>query len=366
VIARCNPTHVAGLALLLCIATCMDVASRAAMADDLAAQQQLVFRHALDVITPSIVRIDTMGGAMPVERQRDGAARPAFRRGEGPTTGVIISPDGYILTSSFNFAHDPPIITVSLHDGRKRVAKLLARDHPARLALLKVDADDLRPAQWCDQSQVHCGIWSIAAGFGYGSDAPAVSVGIVSGLDRMRGMAIQTDARISPANYGGPLFDIDGKLLGVCVPMGMGNSEFAGVEWYDSGIGFAIPHQRVALFLDRLKSGDDVQAGYMGLMLASVEGSPGLRVMQDPVGPALTAGIIKDDCITHINGRKVATMLDVRRNMARHAAGDTVEITFVRDGSEQVVKLLLATQDQMGDRPPALPVPGVKPPGEPD
>ena len=115
-----------------------------------------------------------------------------------------------------------------------------------RLALLKVDATDLPAPVWAEPDALQVGRWALAAGFGHGTSQPALNVGVISGLNRMAGLALQTDAKISPANYGGPLFDCDGRLLGICVPMGMGEDDIAGVEWYDSDTGFVITHDVIA------------------------------------------------------------------------------------------------------------------------
>ena len=89
------------------------------------------------------------------------------------------------------------------------------------------------------------GQWAIAVGRTFESDRPNMAVGILSALDRVWGKAIQTDAAVSPNNYGGPLVDIRGRVLGVLVPLSPeAADEMAGVEWYDSGIGFAIPWKR--------------------------------------------------------------------------------------------------------------------------
>ena len=114
------------------------------------------------------------------------------------------------------------------------------------------------------------GQWTLVAGYGHGSGAPAVSVGILSALDRLDGRAVQTDAKTSPANYGGPLFDVEGRVIGVCVPKAGGDDEeIAGVEWYDSGIGFAIQADYIQQRLPRLKAGRDLQRGFMGVRFDS-------------------------------------------------------------------------------------------------
>ena len=115
------------------------------------------------------------------------------------------------------------------------------------LVLLKVEAEPKLPVpESVPSAEMRVGQWALAVGRTFEASRPNVSVGIVSALGRIWGKAIQTDAKISPNNYGGPLVDISGRVLGVLVPMSPdGSGEMAGVEWYDSGIGFAIPLEGV-------------------------------------------------------------------------------------------------------------------------
>ena len=114
------------------------------------------------------------------------------------------------------------------------------------------------------------GQWSIAVGRTYDQPGPNISVGVLSAMGRIGSTAIQTDAKISPANYGGPLVDIHGRVLGILVPLSpqRGGGEVAGAEWYDSGIGFAIPLVDVFEWLPKLKSGKDLHPGVMGITLS--------------------------------------------------------------------------------------------------
>ncbi len=323
--------------------------------------QQQVFRAALRAVQPSIVRIDTIGGAQPVRRASPvgGGAAPGFRQADGPTTGLIWSADGYIITSSFNFIRDPSIITVTLHDGRRFVAKLIARDRPARLALLKIEAADLPVPRLLARDQLRPGQWALAAGCGHGSDTPAVSVGIVSAVDRMSGLAVQTDAKVSPANYGGPLFDLAGRVIGVCVPMGPGEDEIADAQWYDSGIGFAVDTDLVHSRVQRLKHGRDLQRGLMGVSLdtrAPVVGltprepvdqppTDGLRIDAEPRGPAADAGLREGDVITRLDGIPVPRLPDLRRVLARKVAGDLLAVTYRRGESVRTAMLTLVSAE---------------------
>lgn len=310
---------------------------------------QELTRSALQTIQPSIVRIETIGGAQPVRRLRDGrVVRQQFRQADGPTTGLIWSADGHIITSSFNFVRDPSVITVTLHDGRRLLATLLARDHPGRLTLLKVDARDLTVPDFVPEESLRPGQWAIAAGYGYGTQTPAVSIGIISALCRMSGLAVQTDAKLSPANYGGPLFDIEGRVIGVCVPMGMGEGEMAGLEWYDSGISFAISAARIQDHLPALKEGRDVHRGLMGVLLQAVEeDGSGMRVAGPPRGPARLAGLAEGDLITHIDGVEVAMLVELRRQLYRKAAGQSIRVSYSREGESQTVELTLVRAEEL-------------------
>jgi serine protease Do len=318
-------------------------------------QQRRVFQHALRTVTPSVVRIDTIGGAQPVRRETDAQQRQrvtaGFRQADGPTTGVIWSSDGYILTSSFNFVRDPVVITVRLADGQRHVARLIARDRPARLALLKIDASGLPMPRWAAADRLRAGQWALTAGWGHGSAEPAVSVGILSALQRMDGQAVQTDAKISPVNYGGPLFDSAGRVIGICVPLGPGEDELAGVEWYDSGIGFAIHAAHLRLRVPRLMRGADLHRGLLGIGLderepvvgaAEQAALAGLRIVGTPRGPAGAVGLQEHDLITQIDGVPTPRIVDFRRAVARKAAGDTIRVDYRRGEQAASVTLELA------------------------
>lgn len=324
-------------------------------------QQTLVFRAALAHVAPSIVRIETIGGAQPLAPDAGpmgSGGGPQFRIADGPTTGVILSADGYIITSSFNFVRNPSIITVVLADERRLVAKLIARDRPARLALLKVDARELTPAELAPTSTLRPGQWALVAGYGYGTKSPSLSVGIVSALDRVNGLAHQVDAKTSPANYGGPVFDLDGRVIGICVPMSGSaaiNDELAGVDWYDSGIGFAATAERIRRQLPRLQRGEDAERGLLGIALAPPEppaADPatrpaivGMRIGADPRGPAIEAGLQKGDIITHLDGTATPRLIEFRRVLWSKAAGDSIEVTYLRGERSGSATVKLVNED---------------------
>jgi serine protease Do len=325
--------------------------------------QSAVFRAALQTVMPALVRIDTIGGAMPVEQAAaaDGEtiAASGFRQADGPTTGLICAADGYILTSSFNFVRDPTVITTALADGRRFVARLVARDRTARLALLKIDATGLPVPNWSLVRDWRVGQWVLLAGYGHGGDTPALSAGILSALSRLDGRAVQTDVRASPANYGGPLFDLDGRVIGICVPKaGKGGDEVAGVEWYDSGIGFAIRSDYIEQLLPTLRAGRDFEQGCLGLRIDPADpvvgGKPeerpqgGVGVLEVvPGGPAAQAGLLPGDMITAIDRRPTTRPVDISRILARMPVGQQIATTFRRDGADNTSVLSLAGVAQL-------------------
>ena len=232
---------------------------------------------ALQKIAPSIVQIATQGGTDLVVTTPKG---PVFRKALGPTTGVIVSPDGYIISSAFNFVNSPTNILVKV-PGRTQefLAKKVALDKSRMLVLLKIDARDLPVPEWVPKKDLRVGQTALALGRTLDLDfqkdpsltrPPSVSVGIISALGRVWGKCVQTDAHTSPANYGGPLLDIQGRITGIIIPASpQGTGETAGFEWYESGIGFAVPMEDVMAVVPRLKKGTELKAGLLGVRLQS-------------------------------------------------------------------------------------------------
>lgn len=318
------------LILLGCWAA-SDLLGGAVAADDLELREEQAFKQAAALADPSIVRIDTVGG---LDLVGD------LLTGSGPTTGVVVGADGDIITSSFNFASKPAGIIVTLPDGRRFPAEVVAADDARRLTLLKIDlARDkiqLPPLRPVPRSELRVGQWSIALGRTYDLAIPNLSVGILSAVNRVWGRAVQTDAKISPANYGGPLVDLDGRGIGILVPLSpQKTDETAGVEWYDGGIGFAIPLEDVYASLDRLKQGEHLKPGLMGVSFPDqgvLAGEAKIDRVR-PESPADKAGLKVGDLIVEANGQPVARVPQLRHILGRLYAGDVVAIAF-RRGSE--------------------------------
>lgn len=352
------------IGMLLLLPVCSSPTDDAAYALQFEEAKAAVVRSAVAAIAPSIVTIETVGGAQPMRAGPRGPVTESFRVADGPSTGVILSDDGLILTSSFNFARDPSIITVRLADGRRLVATLLARDQIRRLALVRVEAAGLHPANWAPREEVEVGQYAIACGNGLGATQPFASLGIVSAMGRRNRLALQTDAKTSPINYGGPLIDIDGRVLGLIVPMaGSGGGALAGVDWYDSGIGFAIPFDRIDEVLDRLRRGEDIEPGKIGIVLGPQEASPlddlledilpkatGARIVAlgDP-SPAMSAGLEPDDIIIALDGRPISDFQALQRRLSDRAAGEEVTLTIKRRWRKFDRTLTLAKMADIGE-----------------
>ncbi|HSW44642.1 MAG TPA: trypsin-like peptidase domain-containing protein [Phycisphaerae bacterium] len=311
-----------------------------------------LLRQAAAKVAPTVVTIETVGGTQSVAKGSAASmplAKAGFILADGPTTGLVWSADGLILTSQFNFLRDPSVVTVVLADGRRLVGELLARDEVCGLAMLKVDAANLPVPEWRpDDEPIRVGQTVMALGRGFGGPECSLNVGIVSGLNRMSGLAIQTDARLSPGNFGGPLIDIQGRVLGICVSMSLSDEPIAGVEWYDSGIGFAVPRPLLRVSVESLAVGHSLRRGLFGVRLDSRPNMPlHVRQVADP-SPAMRGGMQAGDRILAVGGRPVKSYLDLKRAIRARRAGEWVDVRVRRDGHDVDLRLMLAVSEDIG------------------
>jgi serine protease Do len=294
------------------------------------------FRAAAAKVQSSLVRIEGFGGIAP--GGDGGGYQPP---GEGPTTGLVVSSDGYIITSTFNFARKPPVITVVLADGQRRIARLLGRDETRKICLLKTDdVAGLPMPQIAPQSELKIGQWAVAVGIGFAAPQPAISAGIISATSRISGKSVQTDANTSPANYGGPLVDLEGRVIGVCVPLTPGvQKETAGAEWYDSGIGFAVPLDGLDSVLERLKKGETLQHAFLGVQVEAYGDPPTGAQIKKIVADsqAAKAGLAEGDKIVSLGGTAILDVAHLATVIHRHLSGDKVEVEVLR-GEERLTK----------------------------
>lgn len=320
---------------------------------DLFAQEEAAMRAAVAQVAAAVVRIETFATV-------DRLAQVA---GTGPTTGIIVSDKGYVLSSAFNFVSKPESILVTLHDGQRLSATIHSRDTSRQLVLLKLEQTenvDLTVPSLRPMSDVSAGSWAIAVGRTLDAKQPNISVGIVSATDRIWGKAIQTDAKISPNNYGGPLVDLNGRVLGILAPLSpQGGSEFSGTEWYDSGIGFAVPLTDLVQRLDTLTAGTDLKPGLMGIALKGNDlfGSAAEIAVCRMRTPAYESGLRVGDTIVSINGTTIERQSQLKHALGPLYAGDTIKVVVKRE--EQDVEATLKLVDAIA--PYAHPFIGILP-----
>lgn len=297
---------------------------------DIAALEEQSMNAAVAKVAPAVVRIETVGG---LDRVGE------LLLGDGPTTGMVVDADGFIISSAFNFLRKPSSILVTLPSGKRTPAEIVARDHSRMLVLLKVTTDEpLQVAEAVPLDEMQVGQWAIAVGRALDAQHPNMSVGIISAKDRVWGKAVQCDAKISPSNYGGPLVDIQGRVLGVLVPMSPNaHSEIAGAEWYDSGIGFAIPLEDINRTLETMKKGEDVFPGLLGIALkgGSIYTLPAEIAACQVTSPAYEAGLRTGDTIVEVDGRPIGRQAQLKHALGPRYAGDTVHVVVLR-GEQRV------------------------------
>ena len=314
-----------------------------AHAADINEATETAMKAASAKVAPSVVKIETAGGLelIPEGGKKGGppgAGGPGIRKGVGPTTGLLVDPDGYVVTSSFNFAHKPTNITVTVPGRPKRPAVEVATDQTRMLTLLKVRVEEgdnpVFPVPSAfPKKDVDIGLWALALGRTSDPETdhpPSMSIGIVSAVNRIWGKAIQTDAKTSPVNYGGPLVAIDGRVFGVIVPMSnRAEGEAAGVDVYDSGIGFAVPLEDVLAVLPRvknLKKGEVLvlRRGLLGITPQGTDvynAAPVIGAIQ-PDSAAARAGIQVGDKILDINGKKIPNYSTLQHVLGPMYEGD--------------------------------------------
>jgi serine protease Do len=276
------------------------------------------------------------------------------------SSGLIVDPDGLILCPLriTGWPQAERKLDVDLRDGQTFAAKVLGKDERLRLALLKIEAKGLPVLQPAPPAAHRAGHLAIALGYPHArpQNTPQLTFGIVSRTNALTSIhpafsAVQTDAAVSASNRGGPLVDIDGRLLGMLLDVN--DTEMVGYVTRrrgrvmgNAGLGFAVPWTTIQELVPRLARGEVMKAGFLGVR--TVEGKGGLLIVAvveknskgDPTG-AHAAGIKKDDVILTIGGKKTGTTRDLRRVLGGFAAGDKVKVVVRREGKELELEVVL-------------------------
>lgn len=276
----------------------------------------------------------------------------------GAGSGVIISEDGYIVTNN-HVIDGVSTVTVETYDGTEYSARLVGTDSENDIAVIKIDATGLTPAEYGDSDEIVVGQKAIAIGNPLGTLGGTVTEGIVSALDRevsINGQdmkLLQTSAAINPGNSGGGLFDENGKLIGIV------NAKSAGSEI--EGLGFAIPINNVKdIINDLIETGSTSSAASgnvkLGITVVDISDSQtaamyrvdslGVYVVKvDSGSNADNAGLQTGDRIISINGKDIESSDDISSIISEASAGENMEITFARNGQEYTVTILLAASN---------------------
>ncbi len=270
--------------------------------------------------------------------KKDGGANRGFRQ-FGMGSGVIVSPDGMILTNS-HVVKDADEIDVTLADKRKFTAKVVGVDPESDIAVIKIDAKNLPVAKMGDSSKLRVGEIVVAVGNPFGLNQ-TVTQGIISAQGRT-GMGIidyedfiQTDAAINPGNSGGPLVNISGEVIGI-------NTAIASRSGGYQGIGFAIPSSSAKLIMDDLIKDGKVRRGLLGVNIQSVDESlaksfgrtstDGALVSQViPGSPAEKAGVKAGDIIIKFNDQPVQDHSHLKNLVGREKPDTLAKLTIFRD-----------------------------------
>lgn len=263
---------------------------------------------------------------------------------ESQGSGFIISDDGYILTN-YHVVHGADEMLVRLQDRRELVATLVGADKQSDLALLKVDAKNLKPVKIGSSEELKVGEWVLAIGAPFGFES-TVTAGIVSAVGRSLPNEnyvpfIQTDVAINPGNSGGPLINLKGEVVGI-------NSQIISRSGGFMGLSFAIPIDMAMDVVAQLQDSGTVARGWLGVMIQGVDrdlaasfgldkatGALVANVSAD--SPAAKAGLKAGDIILSVDGKEVQRSSQLPQMIGRLAPGSKAKMQVLRDGKKRAI-----------------------------
>ncbi|QDT05798.1 putative periplasmic serine endoprotease DegP-like precursor [Rubripirellula lacrimiformis] len=316
------------------------------------------FRNVAEALKPSVVSISTKqvqmvrtrGGRVPQGvppgfEELFGGGQPQIqeREASGMGSGVIVRPDGYILTNN-HVIEGADELTVEFSDGRIEKGTVVGTDPQTDLAVVKVELVGLRPAIFGSSDEIQVGDWVLAIGSPFGLDQ-TVTAGIISGKNRVQRIIadgngfedfLQTDAAINPGNSGGPLVNLRGELVGI-------NTAILSRSGASAGIGFAIPVSLARPVLEQIVETGQVRRGFLGAAVVDVTPEAVDNYALDVriggfIGsvlenqPAAKSGLQPGDVVTKLDGRKCTGGTQLRNYVASRAPGTLVKMEVNRGG----------------------------------
>ncbi|MDA8078738.1 MAG: DegQ family serine endoprotease [Nitrospiraceae bacterium] len=265
-------------------------------------------------------------------------------------SGVIVSPDGYIITNN-HVIEQADEIRIILFDKRSFKARIVGADPKTDVALVKIDAGSLPTVRWGDSDKLQVGEFVLAIGNPFGL-SHTVTMGIISAVGRANvGIAdyedfIQTDAAINPGNSGGPLVNIRGELIGI-------NTAIFSKSGGYQGIGFAVPSNMVRLVMEQLQQKGKVTRGWLGVTIQEVtpelaqkfgiRNAKGALVGDITKGsPAEKAGLRRGDVIIEFNGKKITDPGHLRNMVSQAKAGSEISLLILRGDKELRIPVVIS------------------------
>lgn len=308
------------------------------------------FTDLVDHVIPSVVSITTVTAP-----DREAMIRQFFGIGGGAVTqnskvgsGLIVSPDGYIVTNC-HVVNGASQVTVQLYDGRTLPAVIAGADQRSDIAILKVAAEGLIPIELGDSEEVKVGQMVFAVGNPFGLQE-TVTQGIISAKGRRTASEathdfFQTSTTINPGNSGGPLIDIHGRVIGI-------NNFIISRSGGSEGIGFAIPSNVARRIYEQIIHQGRVIHPWLGVVLRPISAGLARQIgLPDNRGalvaatmqgsPAERYGLRAGDVITALNGKPVADCKDLRNRISEVSAGQTASFAIIRDGRSQQIDVVL-------------------------
>ena len=336
------------------------------------------FADLAETISPSVVNITTStlvaGRAGPQGIVPDGSPFEEFfrefqdRQGDGQRprrssalgSGFVISEDGYIVTNN-HVIEEADEILIEFFEGMELPAKVIGTDPNTDIALLKVETDQpLKFVNFGDSDTARVGDWVMAMGNPLGQGF-SVSAGIVSARNRALSGTyddyIQTDAAINRGNSGGPLFNMNGEVIGV-------NTAILSPNGGSIGIGFSMASNVVTRVVDQLQEFGETRRGWLGVRIQDVTAdvadalglatAEGALISDVPEGPAKEAGLLAGDVIISFDGQSVADTRGLVRTVGNSPVGKSVRVVVNRNGETQTFKVVLGRREEAQSAVPAV------------